>query len=367
VDARLGETDAMLACRVDGFDPADYLTAVEVRRLDRCHHLAVAAAQDALDAIGDDRPEPARCAVVVGVGLGASATYEEQFGNLATRGPHGMSPLTVPMIMPSSTAAQLSLRFGFRGPALTVSAACASGAVAIGEGLELLRRDAADLVLAGGVEALVSYAAMSAFLRLDAMSRNLAAPGLASRPFDVDRDGFVLGEGAAFVVLARVDDARQRLGRVLGYGTGADAHHLVAPRPDGAGAQECMRLALRDAGVNASDIGHVNAHGTSTPLNDLAEARAITGVFGEGRLPVTSVKGTTGHLIGASGAVEAIVSLWSVRHRLVPAVAGLRTVDPALGPLDAVCGTAREIADAPVLSNSFGFGGVNASLVIDAG
>jgi 3-oxoacyl-[acyl-carrier-protein] synthase II len=268
------------------------------------------------------------------------------------------------MIMPSSAAALLSLRFGFRGPTVTVSAACASGAMAIGEAVELLRRGAADLVLAGGVDALVTYAAMCSFLRLDAMSRNIADPAHASRPFDIDRDGFVLGEGAGFVVLRHASDATDSLGRIIGYGTCADAHHLVAPSPEGEGALRCMRLALADAGVDPSDVVHVNAHGTSTPLNDLAEARAISSLFGERRVPVTSAKGTTGHLIAGSGAVETILTLWTLRHRLVPPVAGLRTVDPDLGPLDVVCGSPRAVVDGPMLTNSFGFGGANASLVL---
>jgi 3-oxoacyl-[acyl-carrier-protein] synthase II len=364
VDDRLDESTAMLACEVGGFDPSDYLSGLEQRRTDRCQQLAVGAAQDAL--VGVTRLDPVRCAVVVGVGLGASGTYETQFGNLWQHGPRGVNPLTVPMIMPSSAAALLSLRFGFRGPALTVSAACASGAMAIGEAVELLRRGAADLVLVGGVESLVTYAAMCSFLRLDAMSRNIGDPAHASRPFDVDRDGFVLGEGAGFVVLCREADATSAIGRIVGYGTCSDAYHLVAPSPDGEGALRCMRLALADADVDPVDIVHVNAHGTSTRLNDLAEARAISSLFGERRVPVTSAKGTTGHLIAGSGAVETILTLWTLRKKIVPPVAGLRRVDPDLEPLDVVCRAPRPIADGPALTNSFGFGGVNASLVVMA-
>jgi 3-oxoacyl-[acyl-carrier-protein] synthase II len=354
----------MLACRVQGFDPSGYLSPVEARRLDRCQQLALAAAQDALDSAGVRLPAPERCAVVCGIGLGASATYEQQFGELARRGPRGMSPLTVPMIMPSSAAARLSLRFGFRGPAITVSAACASGAMAIGEGVELLRRGAADLVLAGGAEALVNYAAMCAFLRLDAMTRNVDEPALASRPFDVDRDGFVMGEGSGFLVLCRPSAAPSPLGFVLGYATNSDAHHLVAPAPEGEGAVRCMRLALDDAGAGPGDVSHVNAHGTSTPLNDLAEAQALNAIFAQAPAPVTSNKGTTGHLIAGSGAVEAIMTLWSLRAGAVPPVAGLRTIDPACGPLDVVRDEPRPIGEGVGLSNSFGFGGANAALVV---
>jgi 3-oxoacyl-[acyl-carrier-protein] synthase II len=363
-DDRLSADMGMLACRVKGFDPSAYLVPREIRRLDRVQQLAIAAAQDAMDAAGMEMPSPERCAVVCGIGLGASATYEEQFAGLVQRGPRGLSPLTVPTIMPSSTAAQLSLRFGFRGPAMTVSAACASGAVAIGEGVELLRRGAADVVLAGGAESLITYAAMCSFARLDVFSRNLSQPEFASRPFDIDRDGFVLGEGAAFVLLCRASDARDPLGYVLGYGSNSDAHHLVAPPPDGEGALRCMQLALDDAGAAPADLNHVNAHGTSTPLNDAAEAHALLALLGEVEVPVTSNKGTTGHMIAAAGAVEAVMTLWSLRAGLVPPVAGLRTLDPAIKPLDVVRDVPRPIGAGLGLSNSFGFGGANAALVL---
>ncbi|HSR24870.1 MAG TPA: beta-ketoacyl-[acyl-carrier-protein] synthase family protein, partial [Candidatus Eisenbacteria bacterium] len=308
-DERLPDGVALLANRVSGFDPGAYLTPVEARRLDRSHQLAIGAAQDALDGVAGPLPPPDRCAVVCGIGFGATATYEEQHARLLQQGLRALSPLTIPMVMPSSVAAQLSLRFGFTGPCHTVSTACASGATAIGEGVELLRRGAADLVLAGGVDAMVTYNALCSFLRLDVMSRNTEQPDLASRPFDADRDGFVMGEGAGFLVLQRQDDARRAgrapLGRVLGYGSGADAHHLVAPSGDGAGALRCMRAALADAEVGPEDLSHVNAHGTGTVLNDRAEATALSALLGPASRPVAAVKGSTGHLIGGSGAVEA--------------------------------------------------------------
>jgi 3-oxoacyl-[acyl-carrier-protein] synthase II len=367
-DDRLPPGTPALVCRVSGFDPAAYLTPVEVRRLDRSHALAIGAAADALSQCGE-LPAPARRAVVCGIGLGAASTYEEQVSGLLERGVRGVSPLTIPMVMPSSVAAHLSLRFGFGGPCVTVSAACASGAAAIGEGLELLRRGAADVVLAGGVDSLVNYGAMCCFMRLDAMSRNVSCPELASRPFDTDRDGFVMGEGAGFVVLQRLEDVPasgpEPLGLVLGHASSADAHHLVAPSPDGEGAVRCMALALADAGVQPRDLGHVNAHGTSTVLNDRAEAAALTALFARSCPPVTAVKGSTGHMIAGSGAVEAIVSLVSLRHRLVPPVAGLRTIDPEF-ELDLVQATPREAPPGYALSNSFGFGGANTALVLAA-
>ena len=367
-DDRLPPGAAALVCRVSGFDPGAYLTPIEVRRLDRSHALAIGAAADALGQCRE-LPLPARRAVVCGIGLGAASTYEEQVSRLLERGVHGVSPLTIPMVMPSSVAAHLSLRFGFGGPCLTVSAACASGAAAIGEGVELLRRGAADMVLAGGVDSLVGYGAMCCFMRLDAMSRNVSCPELASRPFDTDRDGFVMGEGAGFVVLQRLEDIRasgpEPLGLVLGHASSADAHHLVAPSPDGEGASRCMALALADAGVQPLDLGHVNAHGTSTVLNDRAEAAALTALFAGSCPPITAVKGSTGHMIAGSGAVEAIVSLVSLRHRLIPPVAGLRTVDPDFD-LDIVQGTPRQAPPGYALSSSFGFGGTNTALVLAA-
>jgi 3-oxoacyl-[acyl-carrier-protein] synthase II len=312
-------------------------------------------------------PPPARRAVVCGVGLGAAATYEEQLTRLLTGGIRAMGPLTIPMVMPSSVSAHLSLRFDLQGPSLTLSAACASGAAAIGAGVELLRRGAADLVLAGGVDSLVGYAAMCGFMRLDALSRNVGHPELASRPFDVDRDGFVMGEGAGFVVLQRAADlpasGSSPLGLVAGHASSSDAFHLVAPSPEGAGALACMRLALDDAGVDIRDVTQVNAHGTSTVLNDRAEAAALEALFEGSCPPVTANKGSTGHLIGGSGAVEAIAALRSAYEQLVPPVAGLHTLDPAVG-VDVVCGTPRKVRRGYVLSNSFGFGGANTALVL---
>ncbi len=369
-DPRLPPDVRILVSLVDGFDPTAYLTPPEVRRFDRSHQLAVGAAQDAMDAVRGPLPPPQRCAVVCGVGLGASATYDEQHANLLERGVRAMNPLTTPMVMPSATASLLSLRLGFRGPCLTVATACASGGTAIGEGVELLRRGAADLVLAGGVDSLVTYGALCSFSRLDVMSTNVAAPDLASRPFDVDRDGFVMGEGAGFVLLTTPEHARESgwkiLGVVAGYGSNADAHHLVAPSPGGEGALRCMRLALADAGAGPGDVAHVNAHGTSTVLNDRAEAEALVALFGPDGPAVTAVKGTTGHLVAGSGAVEAIVTVLSVRTGLVPPVAGLRTLDAAT-PVDAVMGEVRQVGTGYGLSSSFGFGGANAALLIGPG
>ncbi|MGZ4478283.1 MAG: beta-ketoacyl-[acyl-carrier-protein] synthase family protein [Nocardioidaceae bacterium] len=371
VDARLPADARTLVSRVTGFDPAGYLSPIEVRRLDRSHALAVGAAQDAVDDLrggGAGLPAPERCAVVCGVGLAGAATYEEQHVGLLAGSVRTLSPLTIPLVMPSATAALLAMRFGFTGPSLTVSAACASGAAALAEGIALLRADRADLVLAGGVDALLTYGVVCGFLRLDAMSHHVEEPERASRPFDVARDGFVLGEGAGFVVLQRAADVGPGVpvhGLLLGHASTADAHHLVAPDPEGAGAARCIRLALADAGIGPAEVGHVNAHGTSTVLNDRAEAAALVGVFGAEVPPVTAVKGSTGHLVGGSGAVEAIVALRSLAEGTVPPVSGLVSLDPQI-PLDVVAGRPRRVHPDPVLSSSFGFGGANTCLVLAA-
>jgi 3-oxoacyl-[acyl-carrier-protein] synthase II len=370
VDPRLPADTGLLVCLADAFDVSPYLPPAQARRSDRATQLAVGAAADAMAALAEGSgalPVPERCAVVCGVGLGATATYETYHEALLSGGLHALHPLTIPMVMPSAMAAALSLLYGFRGPCLTVSTACASGANAIGEGVELLRRGAADLVLAGGVDSMVTYNALCSFLRLGVMSANVEHPELASRPFDVERDGFVMGEGAGFVLLARQETAGAAgwpvLGTVLGYGTNADAHHLVAPSPDGAGALACMRLALDDAGIGAGQIAHVSAHGTSTVLNDRAEAEAMVALFGPQTPPVTALKGTTGHLVGGSGAVEAVLALRTAATGLVPPVAGLRTLDPGT-PVDVVMDKPRQVEPGLALSTSYGFGGTNAALVL---
>jgi 3-oxoacyl-[acyl-carrier-protein] synthase II len=368
-DDRLPREAQVLACRVVDFDPTAYLSPIERRRFDRAHQLAVGAAQDAMDDCGAARPPAERCAVVCGIGLGATAFQEEQYTRLLTLGPNGISPLAIPMMMPSALAALLSLRFGFKGPCLTVSAACASGAAAIAEGVELIRRGAADLVLAGGADSMVTYSALAGFLRLDVMSRLVDRPDLASRPFDEQREGFVMGEGAGFVVLRpakHLASAGLRVrGFVAGHASTADAFNLVAPSPGGEGGLACMRGALLDAGVAPEDVHHVNAHGTGTIQGDLSEALALTALFDGTGPPVTAVKGTTGHLIAGSGVVEAIVTLCSLDARLVPPVAGLHRIDPQMR-IDVVKHTSRRIGAGPALSNSFGFGGLNTALVFTA-
>jgi 3-oxoacyl-[acyl-carrier-protein] synthase II len=355
------------ACEVTDFDPTVYFDSKETRRTDRVAQLAFGAAADALADAGELGADPARCGVVAAAGVGGLITQEEQEYNLFSRGPARVSPMLVPMMMPNAAAALVGMKLGWTGPNFCIATACAGGTNAIGEAGRLIREGSSDVVLAGGSEACVTPIAIAAFARMGALSNRNDEPTLASRPFDVDRDGFVMGEGAGFVVLESWDRAVSRgahiYGELAGYGRNSDAYHVTAPSPGGAGAADCMRLALHDAGLEPGDIGHINAHGTSTDLNDAAEAEAVVKVFGERSLPLTSAKGSIGHLIAAAGAVEAVASLLAMRDGLIPPTVNHNTTEPELA-VDIVAGSPRTLAAAPVVSNSFGFGGHNASLVL---
>jgi 3-oxoacyl-[acyl-carrier-protein] synthase II len=359
------------ACEVRGFDAEARFGFKEARRIDRAAQLGVAAAGDAFTAAFGDAGlpvDPARAGVLAGTGIGGLRTLEEQIGVFHERGPTRVSPLLVPMMMANATAGLIGIERGLTGPNLCVATACAAGANAIGEAARLVREGAVDVMVAGGTEAVATPVALAAFWRMGALSSN-ADPSSASRPFDADRDGFVMGEGAAFLVLEEREAALSRgatlLGEVLGYGRTCDAFHITAPAEGGYGAVACMEAALADAGLSPEEVGHVNAHGTSTPLNDAAEAAAITKVFGAGAVPVTSTKGVTGHLIGAAGAVEAVASLLALRHGRVPPTANHEHLGDGL-EVDVVAGSPRAVAPKPVVSNSFGFGGHNATLVLGA-
>jgi 3-oxoacyl-[acyl-carrier-protein] synthase II len=362
--SELGDEVPVLTCRARGFEPADRLERHEIRRLDRSHQMAFWAADDALESAPPEAPPPERCAVVVGTGFGAAGFQESQERAFTERGFRGISPLSIPVVMPNSIAAHLSMRYGFQGPSLTVAAACASGAMALGEALWLLRSGRADRVLAGGVDALLTLGVSASFARMEAMSTRFDDPCGSSRPFDLDRDGFVLAEGAAFVVLERASDSSTGIGRILGYATNSDAHHIVAPPERGEGAAACMRAALEDAGLVSDDVGHINAHGTSTDRNDRSEAFAIHDVFGQGAVPVTSSKGVLGHTIGAAGAIEALIAMESNRRGVVPPTANLTRADPEITAVIDVVGEPRAIPSRISMSNSFAFGGHNACLVL---
>ena len=353
-------------CEVTGFDPASYLDAKTIRRTDRTTQLGFAAAADAIADAGLADVDPARCAVVAGSGQGGTKSLEDEFYALAKSGYHRVNPNYVPMIIVNATAALVSIRYNYQGPSLAIATACTSGAHAIGEGARLIREGAADVAVVGGAESTLAPLTISAFALMGALSRRKSDPEHASRPFDVDRDGFVVGEGAGFLVLERWDHAVARGSRIhaelTGYGRNSDAHHMTAPSPGGIGARVCMQLALQDAGITPDDVVHINAHGTSTPLNDVTEAQAISQLFGSRDIPVTSSKGSIGHLVGAAGAVEAVAAIMAVREGLAHPTANLVQQDPKCD-IDVVSGQTRKISPGPVLSNSFGFGGHNASLV----
>jgi 3-oxoacyl-[acyl-carrier-protein] synthase II len=358
-----------IGCEVRDFDPTAYIGPKEARRMDRVTQLGLAAAADALADAGDPGADPARCAVILGTGIGGLITLEEQISIYIEKGAARVSPFLVPMMMTNATAGTVAMQLGWTGPNLCISTACAASAHAIGEAARLIRDGSSDVVMTGGSESCMTPVAISAFARMTALSGRNDDPEHASRPFDAERDGFVMGEGAAALVLERWDRAVARgariHGEVLGYGRNADAYHITAPSPGGEGAAACMQLALDDAGLSPSALSHVNAHGTSTPLNDAAEAEAIRKVFGEGAPPVTSTKGVTGHLVGAAGATEAIACLLALRSGSVPPTANLEHIGDDI-QLDIVAGAPRSITPAPALSNSFGFGGHNASLIFAA-
>ncbi|MDP9841932.1 beta-ketoacyl-[acyl-carrier-protein] synthase family protein [Streptosporangium lutulentum] len=343
-------------------DPAEVLGRVKARRLDRCQQAALVAAGEAWADAGAPEVEPERLAVVIGTGVGGVLTLLAQDDLLEASGARKVSPYTVPMLMPNGPAAMVSIEFGARGGAHTPVSACASGAEAIAMGLDLIRLGRADVVIAGGAEACVHPLTLAGFAQARALSRRNDAPREASRPFDAGRDGFVLGEGAALMVLEREGFAAARGARahatLAGAGVTSDAHHITAA--DTGGQVRAMRSALSSAGLDASDVDHVHAHATSTPTGDLTEARSITEALGT-RPVVTATKSMTGHLCGAAGAMGAIAAILAVRDGAVPAILNLNDPDPQIG-LDVVTGRPRHGRWAAAMANSFGFGGHNASL-----
>ncbi|MFI0218663.1 beta-ketoacyl-[acyl-carrier-protein] synthase family protein [Streptomyces lydicus] len=354
-------------CRVPGFDAAEHLGRRLSWRLDRCAAMALVAAREAVaDAgLGTDRWDPLRVGVVLGVGTASMERYEEEFAKLTSGRATEISPLAIPRSVPNMVAGEVGMDLRVRGPNLTVSTACASGATALGTARQLLLADACDVVVAGGSESLCSRIPAACFHQMGALSRRGDDPAGASRPFDADRDGFVLAEGAGMLVLERAEHARARGARVrsylAGYGASCDAYHFTAPHPEGRGAAEALSAALGDAGLEAGDIGHVNAHGTSTVLNDRAEALALRQVFRRPP-PVTAVKGALGHAAGGAGAIEAACTVLTLQEQVVPPTANLRCLDPDI-ELDVVSKVPRPVRMAAAVSNAFGFGGQNAVLV----
>ncbi len=351
---------------IDDWDPDPYFDSPKhSRRTDRVEQFAVAAAGEAfdqtggVDAIGVD---PARFGTIFATGVGGLRTIEDQVEVRLDKGDRRVSPFLVPMMMANASGASISMRYGLQGPNETICTACAAGSHAIAYAARLIRWGVIDAVATGGSEAAATATALAGFRNMTALS----TVGV-SRPFDADRDGFVLGEGAAVLVLEEWSNAVDRgatiLGEILGGASTADAHHITAPSPGGVGAIACMRLALAESGIEPADVKQVNAHGTSTPLNDAAEAAAITEVFGARNVPVVSIKGVTGHSLGAAGALEAAAALLSIEHRLIPPTANTKVLSDDID-IDLVIGEPRPWEPGPVISNNFGFGGHNGSVVI---
>ncbi|MFF4343109.1 beta-ketoacyl-[acyl-carrier-protein] synthase family protein [Kitasatospora sp. NPDC001540] len=366
---RLVEADLPVhfACLVPEFDPEAYLSRREARQIDRPAQLLLCAADDALaDAALPAEAPRDRIGVQIGTGIGGLSSMEAATAGYVDR-PRDLPVHTVPRTMANSPACRVALRHGFQGVCTTYSSACASGGTALGEAARRIRHGELDVAVAGGVDAAVSTVVMGAFARMRALSLRNDRPALASRPFDADRDGFVMGEGAAVLVLERWESARARgariHGEIAGYAENCDAFHIAAPHEDGEVAARCMQRAVADAGLSLADIGHISAHGTSTVPGDRAEARAVDRCYRGQPPPLTAVKGVTGHLIGAAGALAAALALHCAARGVVPPIANLRR-SPEADLVDLVHGAPRPVAPAPVLVNAFGFGGQNACLVL---
>lgn len=350
--------------RIEDFDPEPYFeNAKEARRTDRFAQFALAATDEAMRMAGTIDGDPARQGVWIGTGIGGLTTLEDQVLVHEHKGPRRVSPFMVPMLMANAASAAVSMKYGWQGPCENTCTACAAGTQSIGNAYRLIISGRCDAVVTGSSEATMTPTCIAGFTNMTAM----ASDGL-SMPFDRDRHGFVLAEGSGILVLEELESARRRgatiLAEIMGAASNADAHHITAPSPGGVGAITCMRSAIADAGLEPADIRHVNAHGTSTPLNDAAEAAAITELFGPGTVPVTSFKGVTGHSLGAAGALEAVGAVLTIQRGLIPPTAGFTTPDPDMAPIDLVVGEPRPWTPAPVLSNSFGFGGHNGCVVI---
>jgi 3-oxoacyl-[acyl-carrier-protein] synthase II len=360
-----------IAAEVKDFDPKSLFGLKNARRMDRFTQFALAAAQEAREdaalQINEDNCD--RIGAVIGSGIGGIGVLEDQMIIYRNKGPNRVNPFTVPMMIPDSAGSTIALNMGLRGPNMAVVTACATGSNAIGESMEIIRRGQADVIFAGGSEATVVPIAMAALGVMTALSTRNDDPQRASRPFDLNRDGFVLGEGAAVLILESLEHAQARganiLAELTGYGTTNDAFHISAPALNGIGAAKCMRLAIDDAGLDTNDIDYINTHGTSTALNDKSETAAIKTVFGQQayQIPASSTKSMTGHLLGATGAVEAIFCTLAIQNEIIPATINYETPDPECD-LDYVPNTPRPAKLIHVMSNSFGFGGHNATIIL---
>ncbi len=365
------EYDAKIAGEVKDFDPTVFIDKKEARRMDRFTQFAIAAAKMALDDSGMDmeKEDKSRIGSFVGSGIGGMDTLHDQYKNLFEKGPNRVSPFFIPMMIANMAAGQVSIAFGLQGPSSCVVTACATGTNCIGDAMKVIQRGDADVMVAGGTEAAISPAGMAGFCSMKALSTRNEAPEKASRPFEKDRDGFVMGEGSGIVILESLEHALARGARIYaelaGYGTNADAYHVTAPAPEGVQAARCMELAIQDAGLQITDVDYINAHGTSTPLNDKNETLGIKRLFGEHakNIAVSSIKSMTGHLLGAAGGIECVATALTVANDMIPPTINYDNPDPDLD-LDYVPNQARAKVVKVAISNSFGFGGHNATLLV---
>lgn len=366
----VSEYPTKIAGSIKDFDPELYMEKKESRRMDRFVQFAVAASQSAINDAGlniSEQTDPERVGVFVGSGIGGLETWEEQHNVLLEKGPKRVSPFFIPMMIANMASGQISIMTGAKGPNSTVVTACATGTNSIGDAFRLIQRDEADVMICGGAEATIRPTGMAGFCALRAMSTRNDEPEKASRPFDIDRDGFVMAEGAGVIILEELEHARKRgakiYAEVIGYGMSGDAHHMTDPDPDG--AARCMSKALKDAGIEPSVVDYINAHGTSTQIGDKSETIAIKSTFGNHayKLAVSSTKSMTGHMLGAAGGVEAIITVLTIREGVIPPTINLDHQDPECD-LDYVPNKPRKAEVRIAISNSFGFGGHNATIVL---
>ncbi len=359
-----------IAAEVKDFDPAAYIDKKEARRMDRFTQFAIAAAKMAVDDAGIDLQQINKdmAGVILGSGVGGIETFEEQYKVLLNKGPSRVSPLFIPMMISNMAAASIAISYGLKGCNVTTTSACASSNNAVGDAFRLLQRGQAEVMICGGTESPITPMAVAGFCSMKAMTTRNEEPEKASRPFDAGRDGFIIGEGSAILIMETLEHATKRGARIyaemVGYGVSCDAYHIVAPEPEGKGAAASMSMALQDAGLEPAAVDYINAHGTSTPPGDKQETSAIKQVFGDDayKIAISSTKSMTGHLLGAAGGLEAVISILTIRNSLIPPTINLETPDPDCD-LDYVPNEARAARVDVVLSNSFGFGGHNASLV----
>ncbi|HEX9949850.1 MAG TPA: beta-ketoacyl-ACP synthase II [Thermodesulfobacteriota bacterium] len=362
--------ETKIAAEIKGFRSEDFLAPKDIKKMDIFIHYALAAARIAMDDAGLEISEnnADRVGVIIGTGLGGLSTIEKYHKILMERGPQRVTPFFIPMLIANEASGQVAIEYGVKGPNLCVVTACATGAHSIGEASRCIQHGDADAIIAGGVEATITPLAVAGFNAMKAISTRNAEPQRASRPFDRDRDGFVMGEGGAVTIIEELEHARKRRAKIyaelVGYGYTSDAYHLAAPDPDGDGAARCMQMALRDAKLSSAEVDYINAHGTSTELNDITETVAVKRVFGDHarKLPISSTKSVTGHLLGAAGSTEAVFSVLAIRDKIIPPTINYENPDPRCD-LDYVPNVAREAAVKIVLSNAFGFGGTNATLI----